>query len=318
MKKITVPIIIILFLAGVWGGVALFGGNANATLAQKPLGDGQIIPAPDTARQLNLEEAVPVHTQENIVEETGLTQAEPESKLTSSTSASRDRLPENIPSDPVIDDFLALSSKFAAQYIKPGWLHLVYREEHPDLEGSSEIPEYGLAIPSTFISEMWYLLDANGLIVEGVSLMYDEVGQLIQVSVYRNRVWHNLTIGENMSVESAPRVRLDGRFLLHLEEAYDAGGQLTETEVLVAEQKLLRFTYEETFDPPIILSSSPKPMRQAQKSAYVDPDSGALLILETIFTTFSGQELVTLRTTLLTIENILPPDEILIYLEQIK
>lgn len=59
-------------------------------------------------------------------------------------------------------------------------------------------------------------------------------------------------------------------------------------------------------------------MQASRRYAYFDPVSDHLVILETIFTTLNGKDIMTLRTTLQLIENVNPPDEILAYLDEIK
>ncbi|GEM_PF-5262554 len=315
--KILIVSLLLLLAAGEW----LYRSGYGARAGNAP---------PVTEPQLSVAAAAPVQkqsasNQQGVALESasGLVAASmtTQSAAISSPSSIQNRLPENIPANPIIDEFRTLYTQFASQYIQPGWLHTVYQEEHPAAEGPADT-EYGISIPPTFLFETWYQINASNQVVEGVSLMRDLSGQLIQVSVYRNKVWHNLTINENMTVDRPPSLRLDGRFLLHLEDAYSRGAQLSKTGVLVENQNLIRFTYREVYDTPLVVritDASSIPAQETSRSAYVDPTDGRVVVLETMFKTISGQELVTLRTILRTIENVsAPPAEILEYLGQVK
>ncbi len=228
-------------------------------------------------------------------------------------SSIRNRLPETIAASPVIDEFRRLYTEFARQYVHAGWLHLVYREEHPAADGPNET-EYGITIPATYLTENWYLLDGNGQVVQGVSFMRDVNGGLIQVSVYRDKVWRNATLGTEMRVESAPVVRLDGGYLAQMEDAYLEGGTIGRMESVLDGKAILRFEQTETFAPPILLYGYSRPVRQARKIAYVSPSDGQILLGETHFVTVNGEEVTFLRTILLRIENTAPPEDVLAYL----
>lgn len=278
------------------------------------------VPPPASARQLSNEEAVPSQGEQFAGKgETGIAEDEVFSVQDTtgvSSTNSKALLGEEVPSDPAIDNFGSLYTQFANQYIKPGWLHFVYQEEHPEAQSSAEYN--GITIPATFVLDTWYQLDSSLSVVEGVTIMRDEAGQIVQVTVYRDRVWHNLTMQEDFSVEQSPSVRLDGRFLAQLEDSFTNGGKISQTSVASNGQELTLFQYEETFDPPIVLNDLAIPVKKGQRYAYFDPISGHLAMLETVFTTLNGKEIMTLRTSLQLIENINPPNEILAYLEEIK
>jgi hypothetical protein len=217
-----------------------------------------------------------------------------------------------------MDSFRTLHTKFYKSYIQPGWLHFIYREEHP-FGGNTGVMYNGEPLPNTYLQETWYRLDENRMVVEGVFLLKDEIGEIMQVTVFRDSAWHNLTTGETFPTDKAPSIQLDGHFAQKLETAYIEGGQLTQTETLFEGKSVVVFSYEKTFTPPLVLDNYPEPVQQVRGNAYVDPINGAVLVLERIFWNTRGQELVALRTLLIKIEtNVNLPGEILKYLEEVK
>lgn len=277
---------------------------------------------PPTSRQMKVDEAVP-EVKSAIVDKTNFSQPQNlsasagESQQSATSSAVRNRLPEQVPVNTTIDEFREIYTQFTQQYIQPGWLHLIYREEHPAADGPNET-DYGITVPEPFILEHWYLLNGSGQVTQGVSLMRDVSGNIVQVSVYRDRVWRNLTLGTDMPVDSSPAVRLDGWYLTQMEDAYATGGQAYRTDASIDGKPIIQFTQTEEFDPPILLYGYPCPIKQAKKLAYVNPVSNEISIIETHFITSNGDEVTFSKTILLTIENIKPPDEILTYLEETK
>ncbi len=315
--RISFKILVVCVLLLLGGATFLYRFGKSTLANESP---------PVSARQISIEEAIPSRQRQALSE--GMTLMQVEKDLASSSQAQESAanlfpsprsilLAEDVqPPNPALENFKALTSRFSDQHALPGWLYVSYRVEHPDVESPMGTLPNGVEIPNVSIADTWYQLDANRRIMAAVSLMYDESGQLIQVSVYKDLVWHNLTIGESFPEESAPSLSLDGHFLARLRGAISEGGQLAQSEITLEGNKVERFSYEIAFDPPRVYPHYPQLIAKARGQAKVDPDSGAVLVSEQIRVTTNGEELIILRETLLAIEaNTTPPQDILAYLE---
>jgi hypothetical protein len=282
-------------------------------------------PPPVTVRQMSLEESVPPRDLQASQNSDNLESASQAQRSTNQSASLRrarqlgEEIPPANPTYPILEEFELLYGKFAAQYIQPGWVYMRIRVEHPDVHTSMGTLSNGVEIPNTSTSDVWYLLGKDGLLRASVSLMYDETGQLNQVSVYKDRVWHNLTIGESWPESGFPRIGFDGHFLNRARGALSEGGFLEQTETILDGRQVKLYSYEIMLDPPHVFPYHPQPVSVAQGRAYVDQESGAVLVSESVRITTKGEILISLRQTLLAIESVdTPPDEILAYLEQIR
>ena len=161
-----------------------------------------------------------------------------------------------------------------------------------------------------------YELSESSQAHTGITRMDDLNGLPIQVSVYHDLAWHNLTVGDEFPVESPPVIHLDAYFRINMENALTSGGLVSVSETDLDGQKVLLFVFEIPYDPPQIVGGINQPVVRFRGQAYVEPSSGAILLLESIFITTGGEELVSLRTILVTIESgIQPPEELMLLME---
>lgn len=273
-----------------------------------------------SSRQLSDEEAVPpvdLQTQHNQPSQRPA--AASASSQSSALLPKEDRLGERVPpSNPIVDEIRARFEHFASQYKKPGWLHTIDKVEHPNQQSTDGIAYKNIVIPPTFILEDWYHLDANLNVIESVTFMYDEKGQVVQVSVYKDGVWHNLTLHEDDPQEEKVHL-VDRWFINGAAEVAGNSGQVFKSPVIVDNRSLVRYGYVDKFDPPILFHDLSAPVKAARKTIYFDDLNGRPVMEETIFTTVNGDEITTMRTTFQLIENTTtPPEEILHWLEEVK
>lgn len=280
---------------------------------------------------VSIEEVVPLKQIQRVEEKVDLPQVKQENIIVSASVAQKpasnsatltrsNRLGENVPPPhPAIEQFKDLYVPWATQFLSSGWLHTIRQTEHPDKESPMARLHNGVQVPSTYLQEDWVLTDGEGEALEGVFLMRDLSGEIIQVSVYRDFAWHNLTVGDEIPVKKAPDFKPDFGFLSIMNTVYESGGQLTQEEASLDGRMVLLFTYDETHEPPMLLDDFSQAVKQFRGRAYVDPESGAFLALERIFVSTSGKEYVVNRTKRLTVELAAsPPEEILAYLEEVK
>lgn len=195
-----------------------------------------------------------------------------------------------------------------------GWLHMVTHHMRDKDRGSS-LPN-GQAIPLNYISETWYHLDDQGQAVEVIAFMRSEDGEPVQISTFRGNIWRNLTVGEKWDGEPfMPRPDLG--FSADAAQAREWGSTLSQQTVTLAGRTTLRFTMRDEFGSPLLMEGYAQPVISAERRAYFDARSGALLLLERILVTADGRERVVERVDQITVQQgVEPPSDVLALLQQ--
>jgi len=195
-----------------------------------------------------------------------------------------------------------------------GWLHMVTHHMR-DKDRVSSLPN-GQAIPLNYISETWYHLNDQGQAVEVIAFMRSEDGEPVQISTFRGNIWRNLTVGEKWGGEPFTP-RLDLGFSADAAQAHGWGSTLSQQTVTLAGRTALRFTMRDEFGSPLLMEGYAQPVISAERRAYFDARSGALLLLERVLVTADGKERVVERVDPITIEyGAEPPAEVLAFLQQ--
>ena len=214
---------------------------------------------------LAIEKVVPLSQLQKVAEKANIPQldtdkisasppAAPKPTPNSSNLTRAHRLAEVIaPPHPAIEQFKDLYLPWAAQFLHSGWLHTIRQTEHPDKESPLAMLSNGVQVPTAYLLENWVLTDGDGKAIQGVFLMRDLSGEIIQVSVYRDLTWHNLTVDEEVSVKKATDFKPDFGFLANMSTVYEYGGQVFQSEAPLDRRRVLVFSYEETHDPPLLL-----------------------------------------------------------------
>lgn len=225
-------------------------------------------------------------------------------------------LGEEVPTHPVIEQFRSIYHQFQTAYIQPGWLHFAYRIEHPVQPNANQSGD--ITLPSTFILDTWYHLNQNLQVIEGVSQIFDEHGNVIQVSVYRDNLWYNVTLKESFPVDQPPTLTLDWLFSDTLEYVLLMDGAITAETITQVSGMYTKFEATESLTPPQFLNTYGTTVAFAKNCVYIDAETNKLLVYERIFTTTEGVEFIGLREFLQVIENTEPPTDILVLLENIN
>lgn len=183
-----------------------------------------------------------------------------------------------------------------------------------DKDNTSSLPN-GQPIPLNYVSDTWYRLDEQGLVVQAVALMRSEDGKLVQASTFRDNTWRNLTLGEKWSGEPFV-LRLDLGFSADAARAQAWGITLSQRTITMAGQTVLQFTLHDAFDSPVLLEGYSQPVVSAERRAYFDPRSGAPLMLERVLVMADGQERVVERVGQIAVQqDVEPPAEVLTLLQ---
>lgn len=195
-----------------------------------------------------------------------------------------------------------------------GWLYMVTHHMR-DKDRVSSLPN-GQVIPLNYLSETWYHLNDQGQAVEVIAFMRSEDGEPVQISTFRGNIWRNLTIGEKWGGEPFTP-RLDLGFSADAAQAHGWGSTLSQQTVTLAGRTALRFTMRDEFGSPLLMEGYTQPVISAERRAYFDTRSGALLLLERVLVTADGKERVVERVDPITIEyGAEPPAEVLAFLQQ--
>jgi len=96
---------------------------------------------------------------------------------------------------PVLAELRALYQLRSHTYFQgPGWVHLHSREIFEESLGT--LPD-GTVIPAEYQVDDWFELDQNGLVVRAVSRQLDLSGNILQMSLFKDGRWTNLTTRES-------------------------------------------------------------------------------------------------------------------------
>lgn len=194
------------------------------------------------------------------------------------------------------------------------WLHLVTHHIR-NKDKLSSLPN-GQAIPLNYILDTWYHLDEKGRVLEGITCMRSEDGQLLQVSTFRDNTWRNLTTGEKWAGEIFTP-KLDLGFSADAAQAKAWGSFLSRETTTLGGRKVELFRLRDKYEDPVQFEGYAQPALSTERRAYFDPQSGALLMFERILVLTDGTERVVEQVTWVTIQQGEgPPPDVLAFLSQ--
>lgn len=193
----------------------------------------------------------------------------------------------------------------------PGWFHIVTQHDR-NKDQVGNLPN-GQPIPLDYVSDTWYQLNDEGVVVAVVAMMKEMGGQLVQVGTFRDRIWRNLTLNEEWPGE-AFTPRLDFGFSKEVAQVQPSA--LNRQEETIAGRSVLIFTIHNDFARPIQMEGYKKPITTADISAAFDPQTGQMLYLERVLVTVEGERWVAQRVDVLTVERTEPPPNTLTFLNQ--
>lgn len=202
-----------------------------------------------------------------------------------------------------------LSSKWASQYLKAGWLHVVTHQTlHSD---SQNIAPDGSVASNEFVTDDWILLDNKGNEIQGVFLQRNMQGDVIQVSVLKDKAYHNLTYGDVIPAPENMAFTPDFGFS---ETASKLKDTLEKTTADIKGKKLTKFIAKEKYQTPTKFVEFNSLVSSLNTEAVYN-ESGAVTLYQTVFVMQDGSERVKDSIEVTTMETVIePPVEISNYL----
>jgi hypothetical protein len=156
---------------------------------------------------------------------------------------------------PVLAELRDLNQLRSRTYFQgPGWVHLHSREIFEESLGT--LPD-GTVIPAKYQVDEWFELDGNGLVIRAVSRQLDLSGNLLQISIFKDGRWTNLTTRESWEQPPYELQPLDYAFSDLALSAVKTGKSLTTQSVnfegnYVGDQYLIQdgeVRWESVYDP---------------------------------------------------------------------
>lgn len=205
----------------------------------------------------------------------------------------------------------ALSDKWANTYQKAGWIHVVMHQTI-DNDGENIRPD-GQPAPNDFITEDWILLDDKGQELKGVFLQRNSSGEIIQVSVLRDKAWFNLTFNNIIPAPDELIYTLDFGFP---EIANRLKNELKETTETIKGKELVKYSVEEKYAIPFKFLEFNNKVVSIDTQAFYNED-GQIELYQTIVNLQDGSQRKSSMVEVLTFEQVVsPPVDILNYLNQ--
>lgn len=263
----------------------------------------------------NAQEKLPEVTQPTA--ETSAIEATPISENIAATSISSQQTDEQSANEQPADFELlkALNAKSAEKFLRPGWIYFKFQSISDNDNGNNGDLGNGQVIPLNYISESWYRLNEKGEIVESVSLMITDSGQIVQVGTLRDGVGRNLTTNYISEEQGPIPLYLDFGFVRDATQAKEEGLQVTQTTALFDGREVLMFVIRQSYEMAQEIVGYDQPVTSTEQQALYDPDTGQLVQRVTVVKLADGTERVGSGIRSVTIEPInTPPDNVLDYL----
>ncbi len=205
----------------------------------------------------------------------------------------------------------ALSDKWANMYQKAGWIHVVMHQT-TDYDTENIRPD-GQPAPNEFLTEDWILLDDKGREVKGVFLQLSISGEIMQVSVLRDKAWFNLTFGNIIPAPDDLIYTLDFGFP---EVADRLQNELKKTTENINGKELIKYSAEEKYTRPFKFLEFNNEVISIDTQAFYNED-GQVELYQTIVNFQDGSQRKSSMVEVLTFEQVAaPPSEILDYLDR--
>lgn len=209
----------------------------------------------------------------------------------------------------ISEEIHGLSEKWISKYQKAGWIHVVTHQIlHSDTQN---VAPDGFTAPNEFITDDWILLDNKGNEIQGVFLQRNMQGDVIQVSVLKDKAWHNLTFGDVIPAPDNLVFTPDFGFS---ETALRLKNTLEKTTADIKGKKLLKFIAKEKYQAPTKFVEFDSLVSSVNTEAVYD-DNGVVALYQTVFVMQDGSEHVKDSVEAVTMESAVePPVEISNYL----
>jgi hypothetical protein len=205
-----------------------------------------------------------------------------------------------------------LISKAEKEYLTEGWLHM-YSSTKAFSTAQQTFPD-GSPIPTEWTNESWILLDKHGDAIKAVTVQDTGDPNLMQISVYENGAWTNISLGITSEPEKYHPTLSSG--ILDTASNYkDIVKFSTETSI-VNGQNTFVFTTEENLNMPVSDGNNKQIYGNVVKY-YFEESSGLLVQIENYDINSTGTLEISQRILTNVTEKITePPANILAYFTQ--
>lgn len=183
--------------------------------------------------------------------------------------------------------------------LRDGWVHIqVNINVDTDLQNSGILPN-GNAIPNQQIMDIWYHLNAERLVIEGVTIMRTTDGQIVQVGVSSNDTSWNSGTDEITTFEQYIVNGFDYGFLKNdLQWLEGFGNKAVVTQVVLSGGgEGVQFVIGAKYEKPVVTNDFNKPSNRAETRAVFDSTTGYLVSREVTIWFEDGSQRVFNRLT---------------------
>lgn len=267
-----------------------------------------------SAQGISLSELLfpPSSSETTVIEDVSTSNNNLQSLPSEKNSASTDIQPQETNND-IVAYAKTLIGKVDQTYLTPGWLHISSQTE-TFITASNTLPD-GTLIPTKSFNDLWALIDADGSVINAVTI--DDTGDTFtsQTTVFQDGFWTNLTIPELSSQEKEIYQinTLDNGFLTSATRMKDSL-EIQKEEVELSNEKVVVFSLTDKFSSPIAIDKSSLVIAGIYSKYYFSVDSGLLRMVEDYHVYPSGDIKLWNRITYVTIEKVdFPPKEISSY-----
>jgi hypothetical protein len=267
-----------------------------------------------SAQGISLSELLfpPPSSETTVIEDVSTSNNNLQSLPSEKNSASTDIQPQETNND-IVAYAKTLIEKVDQTYLTPGWLHISSQTE-TFITASNTLPD-GTLIPTKSFNDLWALIDADGSVINAVTI--DDTGDTFtsQTTVFQDGFWTNLTIPELSSQEKEIYQinTLDNGFLTSATRMKDSL-EIQKEEVELSNEKVVVFSLTDKFSSPIAIDKSSLVIAGIYSKHYFSVDSGLLRMAEDYHVYPSGDIKLWNRITYVTIEKVdFPPKEISSY-----
>lgn len=170
--------------------------------------------------------------------------AEPYSDLSNSKIIDKKQANQNVD---VVIKAKQLIGKAEKEYLTEGWLHMSSSTKAFST-AQKTFPD-GSPIPTEWTNESWMLLDKHGDAIKAVSIQDTGDPKLLQISVYENGAWTNISLGMTTEPEKVHATFSNG--ILDTANNYKDTIKLASETSIVNGQNTIVFITEENLKTPV-------------------------------------------------------------------
>lgn len=222
--------------------------------------------------------------------------------------------------DDVILQAQKLIRKAEKEYLTEGWLHISSKTE--SLSDTQNLLPDGSPAPTKWTDDLWVLLDSKGSAIKAVTIQDTGDPNTTQISVFKNGIWTNISLGITSSQPETYSPSLDSGFLDSAKTYKQIVKLSSEQTTLDNGQSVVIFSIEEKYKNPLKIGKDTKDKKAKEiyggvSQFYFAADTGLPVRTENYVIDSNGVLDLVQRIQVDTVEKVnIPPDDILKYFSQ--